>query len=57
MAGGEGLWVQLNQKQYIINAGHTWLHVHKYTIQYNTINNLYCTEYLTKLSLRGALQV
>ncbi len=27
------------------------------TIQYNTINNLYCAEYLTKLSLRGALQV
>ncbi len=27
------------------------------TIQYNTINNLYCAEYLTQLSLRGALQV
>ncbi len=26
-------------------------------LQYNTINNLCCTEYLTKLSLRGALQV
>ncbi len=27
------------------------------TLQYNTINNLYCAEYLTKLSLRDALQV
>ncbi len=27
------------------------------TIQDNTINNLYCAEYLTKLSLWGALQV
>ncbi len=26
-------------------------------IQYNTINNLYCAKYLTKLSLRGTLQV
>ncbi len=29
----------------------------KVYIQYNTINNLYCAEYLTKLSLSGALQV
>ncbi len=26
------------------------------TIQYNTIHNLYCAEYLTKLSLKGTLQ-
>ncbi len=26
-----------------------------HTIQYNTINNLYCAEYLTKLSLKGTL--
>ncbi len=54
---------------YVIHVGRFWyityvintLLIHvlntSNTIQYNTINNLYYAEYLTKLSLKGVLQV